>query len=126
MPRCNKWSNRRSFFGNRFTKQNNEDGISSPRRTDPTPSCSLPRPSKAVPSASKRKLCTNFEQSEQYSSATSNIVLSLDILSSVISQFTACKLCGSELQLHENIDSRKGLACKLVLKCCSIQCNFST
>lgn len=118
MPIIKKWASKRRFFGNRFTRQNDEGDrpISSPSPTEPTPSSSLPRPSKEVPSASKRKLSTSFEQSEQYSTTTTNLILSLDILSSVISQFTACKLCGSELQIHENIDSRKGLPCKLVLK----------
>lgn len=115
MPRQKKWCSKRVFRGNKHTKGRIVTTVTSEVRTNLSPR-----------SASEKKLSGHFEQFGQFNASTNNIILSLEILSSVIKSCVACKDCGSQVYLEEGIESRKGLACKLFIKCSHNDCKFST
>lgn len=134
MPRAKSWCTKRKFTGNIHTRKSSNSGDSAGGKSNSDVSApsepNSPRPildqaDQKVSSASKKKLSKSWEDSASHTS-TSNIIVSLEILSSAISQFTACKMCKSDMQLEEDVDSRNGLACKLLLKCSSVHCKFST
>lgn len=124
MPRSTKWNKTRKFTGNMYIKLNRPNqNIARPNIDVPETTSQEPRPTSAQ-SASKRKLSENMTMYDEFTVKTSNIIISFDILSSVLNEFVSCKACGGKIQLGEERKQRNGLASLLVLDC--LDCEFKT
>lgn len=76
------------------------------------------RPNSTTPSSSKKKLsATENKYSDIVNSDSVNIIINLDILSSVIREIASCNLCGGQIILSENIEKRNGLVSSLNIEC---------
>lgn len=123
MPRQKSWSSKRTFKGNRYTKKSSDNASVSSEKSQDSEAGPNNAPPVIVTSASKKKISDSFEQFDSLNTSSKNLIISFDIISSIISKFCVCKECGSELFLDE--DSYNGLACKLLLKCSSDSCKYS-
>lgn len=98
MARQKKWCSKLSFRGNKYTKCRigPSSTVTSKVRNTPSPI-----------SASGKNLSPGFGQFDQFSASTRNIILSLEnfVISNQIC--VACKDCGSQVYLDEDIENRR-------------------
>ncbi|KAJ8950238.1 hypothetical protein NQ318_006212 [Aromia moschata] len=119
-----KTFNKKKYQGNQHSVKKNAPAVptspggATPITSRPT-STSTPNVI-SPPSASKRKLTIVNENPEPQSDLPSgNIIVQVDILSSLVQKSSKCVDCGSSnsLKVFEDCATRVGLASKLVIQC---------
>uniref|UniRef100_A0A1B6I0J8 Uncharacterized protein n=1 Tax=Homalodisca liturata TaxID=320908 RepID=A0A1B6I0J8_9HEMI len=134
MTKSKKLWRKRSFRGNQFSKSKRVVGLDCVAHTSDNPRPSTSDSDRVSADAncskldsevglvsnpisvSKRKLAeTVLDDSE----GDSNVIVSINLLSSAIMQCCVCKNCKNSetLYVEENVSLRKGLACNLVIYC---------
>lgn len=127
MPRSARYCKKRKNKGNRYYRSN----PISECRPDSSSNSDVPSTSRSTPPSSSKKKLDGFQ--EKYSDISTketsvNIIVDLDILSSVLADCLACNLCGGQITLTENVAKRNALVSSLLIECmnCKMCKEFAT